>query len=294
MKPRDGLEFLLLAALWGGSYLFMRVAAPEFGPVALIALRVAIAAACLLPVLWLRGGFGELKAHAGPIAVVGLISSALPFVLIAYALLSVTAGFAAILNATSPLFGAVVAHVWLRDRLSPSQALGLLIGFAGVVVLVWGKASFQPGGSGWAILAALGATLLYGIATSFAKKRLAGVNPLAIATGSQLGAALALLPFAIGYWPPSPLPLKAWLSALALGVACTGVAYVLYFRLLANLGPTRAISVTFLIPVFGMLWGGLFIHEAITINMLVGGGVILVGTALTIGLLKVGRRGVGA
>ncbi len=293
MKPRDVLDLLLLAALWGGSFLFMRVAAPALGPLALIELRVGIAAVFLLVVLAARGRLGLLRAHAAPMAVVGVINSALPFTLLAYATLSVTAGFASILNATSPLWGAIVAWVWLRERLAPRSMAGLAVGFAGVLFLAWGKVSFKPGGSGLAVVAALVATLSYGIAASYTKRRLAGVDPLAVATGSQVGAALALAPLALLAWPAQPVSFTAWASVVVMGVACTGIAYILYFRLIAHVGPTRAIAVTFLVPAFAILWGAAFLGEGITMQTAAAGLVVLAGTALSTGLVKPAQR-VGA
>ncbi|GEJ56291.1 DMT family transporter [Anaeromyxobacter diazotrophicus] len=290
MSPRDAAELLLLAALWGGSFLFMRVAAPELGPVPLIALRVGIAALLLLPVLAWRGGLSQLRGRAWPVIVVGALNSALPFCLLAYATLSVTAGLASILNATSPLWGGLVAHVWLKDRLTRGRALGLVVGFAGVAVLMWGRASFKPGGAGLAVVAALAATLSYGVAASYTKRRLTGVNPLAVAAGSQLAAVLLLLPGAAVLWPQHAVSPRAWQAVVALGVLCTAVAYVLYFRLIAHVGPAKAIAVTFLIPPFAMAWGGLFLAEALTARMVAGAAVVLVGTALATGLVKLPAR----
>jgi len=285
VRTRDLLELLVLAAIWGGSFLFMRVAAPELGPVALIFLRVGIAALCLAPAAALR----RRGAHRGrllPVVVVGAINSAVPFCLLAYATLSVTAGFASILNATSPLWGAMVAHLWLRDRLTPARALGLVIGFGGVVFLVWGRISFRPGGTGLAVVAALAATLSYGVAASYAKRRLGGVDPLAVAAGSQIAAALLLAPAALFLWPAGPVSPRAWGAVAALGVACTAVAYVLYFRLIAHVGPARAISVTFLIPPFAIAWGAMLLGEPLGARTLAGALVVLAGTALATGLVK--------
>lgn len=286
MRLRDLSELVLLAALWGGSFLFMRIAAPLFGPVALIELRVGLAAAILLPVLAWRGNLGLLRRHAAALVFVGITNSGLPFVLYAWAALSVTAGFASIVNATSPLFAALVAWAWLKDRLSPAAMIGLLAGLLGVVVLVWGKASFRVGGSGWAVAACLAATLNYGVAANFTKRYLSGIDPMAIATGSQFFAAVLLAPFALWLWPEENPGYDAWLAVVLLAVACTGVAYVMYFRLIAHVGPARAIAVTFLIPVFGMLWGAIFLGEQITGSMLAGCAVILGGTGLATGVLR--------
>ncbi len=293
MRARDAFELLVLAAVWGASFLFMRIAAPELGPVALIWLRVSIAAACLVPLAALRRR-GALRGRALPVAVVGAINSAIPFCLLAYATLSLTAGLASILNATSPLWGALVAHYWLADRLDRSRALGLAVGFAGVVLLVWGRASFRAGGGGLAVVAALGATLSYGVAASYTKRKLTGADPLALAAGSQLAAAVLLAPGAALLWPAHAIPLRAWAAVLGLGVVCTAFAYVLYFRLIAHVGPARAIAVTFLIPPFALAWGGLFLGEPLTARTVASACVILAGTALATGALRLPARELSA
>jgi drug/metabolite transporter (DMT)-like permease len=264
----------------------MRMGASEFGPVALSAVRVAGATLFLMPLLAARGHFAALRANWKSIFVVGILNSALPFLCFSYAALSITAGLSSIFNAATPLFGALIAWVWLKDRLTLSRVVGLAIGFAGVLWLAWDKASFKPGGSGWAVVACMAATLCYGLAASFTKRHLTGVAPLAVAAGSQLSAAVVLAPLALLFWPsamPSP---HAWGAAASLALACTGVAYLMFFRLIARIGPANAISVTFLIPVFAVLWGWLFLSEGLTGAMVAGCAVILVGTALAIGMLK--------
>jgi drug/metabolite transporter (DMT)-like permease len=287
MRPRDILDLVLLAALWGGSFLFTRMAVHGFGPVALIELRTGIAALFLLPLLWWRDGLRDYIANAGAITLVGVTNSALPFALFAYAMLSMTAGFASILNAASPLFGALIGFLWLRQRLTPGQIIGLVTGFLGVALLTWHNAGLQGSGAALALSAALIGTISYGFAANYTTRRLAGVNTLAVATGSQAGAALAMLPLSLWWWPSQPPSATAWLAVSTLGVACSGLAYILYFRLIANVGPTRAIAVTFLIPVFGMLFGVSILGETVTAGMLAGAVVILVGTALATGLLIV-------
>lgn len=288
MKTSDLGELLLLAAIWGGSFLLMRIAAPEFGPFALIELRVGLAAVVLIPLCAMRSGLRQLFSRWVALTAVGLTASALPFVLYAWATLSVTAGFASIVNATTPIFTALVAWAWLKDKLGPATLVGMLVGMLGVVILVWGKVSFKPGGTGWAVAACLGATLSYGVAGCLTKRYLSGVPPLVTATGSQLYAAILLLPFAFAWWPQQSPAVAVWGAAALLAVVCSGLAYVLFFRLMASLGPTRAVTVTFLIPLFGMLWGALFLDEAITLSMIAGCGVILFGTALATG--AVARR----
>ena len=287
MKRADAIELTGLAAIWGASFLFMRMGAAEFGPVALAAVRVWGATLFLLPLLALRGQAGALRTHWRPIFVVGITNSALPFLCFSYAALSITAGLSSIFNAATPLFGALIAWAWLRDKLTPARMAGLAIGFLGVLWLAWDKASFKPGASsGWAVLACLAATLLYGFSGSFTKRFLTGVPPLAVATGSQLSSALLLAVPALVWWPAAMPSLTAWSAAALLAVGCTGIAYILFFRLIAHIGPANALSVTFLIPVFAVLWGWLFLHEGLTPQMLLGCAVILLGTSLTTGVLK--------
>lgn len=289
MKRRDLVDLVLLAALWGASFLFTRIAVPSFGAFALAEVRVAIAAVMLLPLLALRGDFAELRARPARFALLGAVNTAIPFALFAWAVLSITAGLASILNATAPLFAALVAWLWLRERLTLTQWIGLGIGFAGVLWLTTMRAGFDGESSRWAVFAALAATFSYGVSGSVAKRYFSGVRPLAVAAGSQTAAALLLLPFAAATWPSiAPAP-GAWAAAIALGVLCTGVAYILYFRLIARVGPATAMTVTFLIPAFAMLWGSLFLGEDVTLTMLAGCAVILGGTALATGLLQMQR-----
>jgi drug/metabolite transporter (DMT)-like permease len=284
------VDFVLLAAIWGSSFLFMRLAVVEFGPLPTAFLRVAIATVFLLPIVLWQGQGALLRMHWRAIGIVGLLNSALPFALFAFALQTITTGLSAILNATVPLFGALVAWAWLRDRPGASRALGLVIGFAGVALLAWDKASFQPGASGpssgWALLACLAATLCYGIAASATKRYLTGLPALVTATGSQLGASLGLLLPALWSWPATLPGTRAWLALLVVGVMCTGVAYILYFRLIEETGPARALTVTFVLPVFAVLYGVLFLNETVTPWMLICALVIVAGTALSAGLIK--------
>jgi drug/metabolite transporter (DMT)-like permease len=289
MRPRDTADLLMLATLWGASFLFIRLGAAEFGPVALAALRCLGATLFLLPILLLRGQGDALRRHWRGVAVVGLLNSALPFVLYGVAMLAINAGLSAIFNAATPLWAAAIGALWLHERLGPMRVLGLFIGLAGVVGLAWDRAAFTPNEHGvsaaLAIAACLGATALYGYAACFAKKRLSGVPPMALATGSQLSAALALALPAIALRPVAMPSATAWIGLALLAVLCTGVAYILYFRLIAHTGPTNASAVTFLIPAFAAFFGWLFLDEAITLSMVIGAAVILVGTALAMGLV---------
>lgn len=286
MKTRDLVDLLVLGAIWGASFLFMRVAAPEFGAVPLIAARVGIAAVFLIAVLARRGGLDRLYANAARLTFLGAINSAIPFSLFAYAVLSVTAGFAAVLNSTAPLFGALVAFVWLRERLAPTRVAGLIVGFTGVLVLVWGRVAVSHDGGRTAVVAGLTAAVLYGIAANYVKKQLSHVDPLVIATGSLVAATIVLAPLAVVAWPETSPGRTSWISAVLLAVICTGVAYILYFRLLSRIGPSKTLAVTYLIPAFGVLWGHLLLHEPVTASMMLGCGVILVGTTLATGMVS--------
>lgn len=293
MRKSDVLELVTLAALWGASFLFMRLGAVEFGPVALSFVRVVGASLLLLPLLAYQRQLGALRQHWRPLLIVGLTNSALPFMFFNYAALSINAGLSAVFNAATPLFGAVIAWLWLRDTLTPPRIAGLAIGFAGVLWLVWDKAGLKSGTAGnasLAVLACLAATVLYGFSASFTKRYLTGVPPMAVAAGSQVAAVLFLAAPAVWWWPATLPDARAWSYALVLAVACTGIAYVIFFRLIANVGPANAISVTFLIPVFAVVWGGLFLHEQVSMVMALGCAVILLGTSLVTGVLKLPVR----
>jgi drug/metabolite transporter (DMT)-like permease len=282
---RTGFDFVLLAALWGSSFLFMRVAVPEFGAFALAGMRVSIAGLILVALVAYQRKLPALVKNWKPIAGIGVLNSALPFLLFAYALNFLNSGLGAILNATVPLWGAVVAFIWLKDRMSGLRVFGLVIGFVGVILLVWNKVSFKPG-IGLAVIACLTATFFYGIAASATKRFLTGVDSLCSAAGSQLSAAVVLLPFALIFWPDHVISNKAWLATVALAVFCTAIAYILYFRLFAALGPAKTITVTFMIPIFGMTWGAIFLNETLTLQMIVACAIILVGTSITTGVLS--------
>jgi drug/metabolite transporter (DMT)-like permease len=287
-------DFLLLAAIWGASFLFMRMAAVEVGALPTAAIRVAIASLFLLPLMLAKGHWAALRQHWKPVLFVGVLNSGVPFALYSFAVLHISTGFSSILNATVPLFGALVAWVWLGDKPGLSRTVGLAIGFGGVVLLAGGQASFTPNASGiapaWAVLACLLATSCYALSASFTKKHIPSLPPLVTATGSQIGATLALAVPALWFRPQQLPSATAWGALLTLGVLCTGIAYVLYFRLIDRAGPSRALTVTFLIPVFAIAYGVLLLDEAITPWMLMCGAIVMAGTALSSGLVKLPVR----
>ncbi|MFZ4623850.1 MAG: DMT family transporter [Rhodoferax sp.] len=287
-------EFILLAAIWGASFLFMRLGAAEFGALPTAGVRVAVASVFLLPLLVLRGLWSELLRHRKKLLLLGMLNSGIPFASISFALLSISTGLSSLLNATVPLFGALVAWVWLKDQPHGLKIMGLLIGFVGVAMLAWGKASFKPDASGlasgWAVLACLLASLCYGISASFTRRYLSGVPSLVIATGSQIGATVGLCLPTLWLWPAQNPSAQAWLALLAVGILCTGIAYVLYFRLIEKVGAAGSLTVTFLIPVFAVIYGTIFLGESVTAWMLLCGAIILCGTALSVDLLKLRRH----
>lgn len=287
MRKSDLACLTALAALWGASYLFMRVCAGEFGAMTLAGARAAIAAALLLPLL--AGDWSALRRHWKPVLLVGLTNSALPFVLFALAALGINASLSAIFNAATPLYAAVIGRVWLGEPIGRTRAAGLVLGFCGVVWLAADNASFKPGATGWAVLACVVATMLYAFSAHFSKRYLATVPPLAVAAGSQLAAALVLAPAALVLHPATAPSARAWGALLCLGALCTALAYVLFFRLIARVGAARTMAVPFLVPAFGVLWGVLFLGETFTKAMAAGSALIVLGTALATGLVNPAR-----
>lgn len=290
MRPRDTAELLLLAALWGASFLFMKLGAFEFGAIALAGVRVALAAAVLLPLAAARGLMPQLRSHWRQLLLVGLFNSALPFIAFAWAVVIITAGTSSVLNSTAPLWTALVAWWWLGDKPDRWRLAGIAIGFAGVSWLAWDKVGVKGGRDAievtGAVLACLGATLCYGLSINYTKKRLSALAPVALAAGSQVAATLVLaVPTALA-WPAQMPGAPAWAALAALGLLSTAFAYLLYFRLIAHVGPARAITVTYLIPLFGVSWGALLLGEPLTPGMIAAGAVILLGTALATGMLK--------
>ncbi|MGE8494885.1 DMT family transporter [Comamonas sp.] len=285
--------FVLLAVLWGASFLFMRLGASQFGAVPTAGLRVILAALFLLPLMLLRGEWPALRQHWKPVLFSGIINSAIPFSLFAYAVVYMPTGMASVLNACAPLFGALVAWLWLGDRITGLRVTGLLIGFTGVALLALHDKPATAGAASWsayaAIAACLCASLSYGVAASFAKRYLVGVPPLATATGSMVGASLCLLIPTIAMWPSQTPSWGSWLAVAALALLCTSVAYILYFHIIQTAGPSRAIAVTFLAPVFALVYGNWFLAEPITAWMLGCGAVVIGGTMLSTGLIG-GKR----
>jgi drug/metabolite transporter (DMT)-like permease len=289
MATRDWIALLVLGAIWGGSFIFMRIAAPEFGIYALVEIRTLLATLVLLPFLLVRGGITQLVNYWQPIALIGAVNTAIPFVLFNFSSLHLQAGVNAILNATAPMFGAIVAFLWLGDRLTRFAISGLVIGFAGVALISAHKVSADQV-SMLPVLTALLATFCYGLAASIMKKSLAGVKPIAVACGSQVFASILILPLALAHLPAEMPSALAWWNAGGLAILGTGFAYILYFYLIAATGPAKAISVAYLVPLFGVIWGLLFLQETLSLLDALGGMAILFGVAMTTGVLKPKQR----
>jgi drug/metabolite transporter (DMT)-like permease len=286
MKAKDLLALIVLAALWGSSFLFVRVAAPALGPFLTIFLRVSVGAVVLMAFLRATHQSLSMRQHWRAYLGMGALNAALPFTLFAIALLNLNASYTSILNATSAFFTAIVAAVWIKDPLTWRKLLGIGLGMAGVVMLV----EFNPvpltTASALSVGLVLLATFSYGIAAVFARRHAQGIPSASFAAGQQVTASLLMLPFAAVTLPAvHTITLSVIGAVLGVGVLCTGVAYLLYYRLIANVGPVRALTVTFLVPVFGIFWGALLLGEAITPNMIAGFVAILIGMSLVLNLI---------
>jgi drug/metabolite transporter (DMT)-like permease len=271
-------ELLLLGAVWGGSFLFMRIAAKDFGAFALVEVRLALGALILLPFL-LRVRNQVKPSHWLRFLGIGIINSAAPFVLFAWAAQRAPAGVVAISNATVVMFTSIVAFLLFGEKITKRGAIGLLLGFIGVAALASGKTS---GGSVLqAALAGVLASVLYGFGGNFTKRYLHDLPPSAVAAGTVMCAAIVVAPLALMNWPSAPVPALSWLSAVMLGALCTGLAYFLYYRLLYRIGAPRTSTVTYLVPLFGVIWAWVFLSEPLTLSMAVAGALILGGVALS-------------
>lgn len=280
MTRPDAARLVLLAAIWGASFLFMRIAAPALGPVLTAEARTLIAGVALAAYFAATGFDPEYRRWAKHYVIVGILSSAVPFLLWAYAALSLTAGLLSVLNATSPMWGAVCSALILGERLTARRVAGLVLGVAGVALVT------QPGASETfsyrAVAAALVAAFCYGLIATYIKRWASAVPSRGMAAGSQLAAGTLLIPF-IALWPPAGMPTPGVVaSILALGLVCSALAYLLYFRLIADIGATGALTVTYLIPVFGVLWGALFLGETVSGAMLAGAALIILGTVFVL------------
>jgi drug/metabolite transporter (DMT)-like permease len=272
------VELATLGAIWGASFLFMRVAAPEFGSFALVEVRLALGAIVLLPFLW-KARTKLTRMHWLRLTGIAAINSAIPFTLFAWAAQRAPAGVGAITNATAVMFTALIAFLFFGEKITVRRAIGLAAGFFGVAVLASGKVggnSVLP-----AAFAGTFAALLYGIGGNLVRRYLADVPASAVAASTLICASILLAPLAIATWPETPVPTISWLCASLLGVLCTGIAYLLYYRLIYRIGAPGASTVTYLVPLFGVLWAWIALGEPLTATMAVAGALILGGVALS-------------
>ncbi|MQB14379.1 EamA/RhaT family transporter [Pseudomonas lactis] len=281
MRPVDTLYLLGLAAIWGASFLFMRMIAPEIGTVPTAFFRVSIAAAGLLVILAMLRVSWDFQGKFKTVLLLGVINSGIPATMYSVAAQVLPAGYSAIFNATTPLMGVLIGGLFFSERLTPSKIAGVALGLFGVAVLTRaGPVAFDaPLLMG--ALACLLATTCYGFAGFLARRWLdqrGGLDSRLSALGSMLGATLFLLPFfafsAITQPPASWGGWQVWVSLLGLGLVCTAFAYILYFRLLSSIGPVKSMTVTFMIPPFGVLWGALLLDEPLSMAHLYGGVLI--------------------
>lgn len=282
----DYLVLILLSAIWGASFLFLRISSPVFGPFFLIEMRVASALLVLLPVCFALGKQHEILANWRPIFLLSLCNMTVPFCLLAYATLSIGAGFASIINATVPFFTAILAFTLWQQRLSLKAIVGMFIGFFGVVLLML---DYSGPVSSSASLLAIGAgilgSLFYGLAINLMAQYLPAVSGVAVTTGSLVFSSLTLLPLALWQMPEDMPTGSIWLSVLSLGIICTGFAFVLFYRLISRIGSNLAVTNTFLIPLFSLFWANLFLAEEVTLFMLFACTLVLTGVGLTTGSL---------
>lgn len=272
------IELTMLGAIWGASFLFMRIAAGDFGPLALVEVRLLLGSLVLLPFLW-RSRTGFTMGRIWRLAGIGVLNSAVPFVLFAWGAERAPASIGGITNAMTVLFAALTAFVLYHEPIGRQRMIGLVTGFVGVVVL----AGDRTGGAGvWpAALAGTLAALCYGIALNLIRHYLAGIPASAVASATLLSASVFVAPFALATWPEHSIPLQSWASALALGMICTGAAFVLYYRLINRIGGPRTSTVTYLIPLFSVLWAWIVLGERLTVRMAVAAICILGGVALS-------------
>lgn len=286
MRPRDVLELLFLSVLWGGAYLFTRAAVPAFGPAPLVALRMGIAALVLLPILAWRGMLPQLWAQPRTLFMVGVPFTAVPFMLMTWGALHITAGVSAVLNATAPMFAALLAHFVFREHLGRWRVAGLVVGFVGVLWLVSGGPLAMRSADGMlAVAAVLGTAVIWSIGANYTRRRMGHVDATVTTAGSLAVASLVLAPLAWATWPAEPPSARAWAEMAFLGLASSGLGMLMYFRLLRRIGAVRAMSVTFLSPLVAMVSGALYLGETLTWSMVGGCAVVLLGTAMSLGLV---------
>ena len=288
MRPADLTRLVLLAAIWGASFLFVRMAVGAIGPLWLTELRVGIAAAAMLIYARAAGFALSPRQNWRPYLVLGVLNTALPWALYAWSGKHIGASYMAILNAAAPWFAAICGAIWLGERLSWRKVLGLALGMFGVALLVGFGPIAVSAEVLLAVLACIAATACYALAGVYVKMHAGKLAPRALTVGSLIAASLVVMPFLPAPPPAAAFTWQVTLAVLGISLMCSAAAYLIYFRLIADIGPTRTFTVTFLIPVFGTLWGALFLNEPVGMSTLAGGALIIIATAL---VLEMGKWG---
>jgi len=281
---------LALAALWGASFMFIKIGDRELQPITLVAFRMGLGALTLAPIVLLTVGarrtVRELRAAARPLVVTGLLNSAIPILAISWAETRIDSGLTAIIQASAPLFAALLALRFSPgERVGGLRLVGLVVGFAGVALLVGGR----PSGEILAALAVIFSALCYAASGLYAGERLHGVSPFVTAFGTLIAATLATLPIAVFQLPGHMTSWKVTASVLTLGIAGTGIAYILYYALIAGAGASRAILITYLVPTFALVYGAVLLGEPVTAAAVGGLALVLAGVGLGTGAVRLGR-----
>jgi len=280
MTTKNTLKLLLLSAIWGSSFIFMRIIAPIIGPILTASLRTLVAGLFLVIIFKCSNYKLYWRRDYKQLLIIGIVNSSIPFFLYAYAALYIPASLSSIMNSMAPMFGALLSAVFLIEALSIRKGIGLVLGVVGVTII----SSYNNAGTDVSYFLSIGACVLaafcYGLSSIYIRLKASHIEPKAIAAGSQVFAGLALLPFALINPVPFQLTFKLSLIVLVFAIVCSALAYLIYYDLIKEVGPTNALTVTFLIPIFSILWGYLLLNEPINLSIIIGGCVILIGTYL--------------
>lgn len=282
----DYVLLIVLSAIWGSSFIFMRILAPALGPVATADMRMLIAGAALALFMRTVSRPMEWKKNWKHYLIIGLLNSGIPFLLFSYAALHLPASISVIINSMTPLFAAVGAVIWLHEKFTPKLLFGLLLGISGVVVIRGGGIQALDSLGTVSMIMCIVATMFYGAGGVYLKLNGKEMSPMAISAGSQLTVGILFLPLIYFFPAPSAVTVDVAVTMSVFALLCSAVAYIIYYRLMKILGPTKASTVTFLIPVFGFIWGALFLQESITVPMLLGGAIVLSSLYFVMGKKK--------
>lgn len=280
MKPADILRMLLLAAIWGSSYLFIKLIAPVIGVQLTMGARVMIAALFLAVISMVKGQFPSFKKYWWQYILLGAFNMVLPNLLVVFSVMRLNASMGSVLNATTPLFTLLIARIWLKEKLSFTKITGLLLGIAGIVILVGWNPIAINNKTLLAVAASITAAVCYGIANVLSRVKFAASNPMQTASGQMIGAAMLVVPFLFTDTNPDFFSAPVLIPLLMLGIVCTALAFIIFFKLVSNIGSVNTSLVTILVPVFGIIWSAIFLHEPVTIGLVIGLVFIITGLTL--------------